>query len=65
MVFIFVLSFKRFKSTENDSRKEVDPFKVSPFEVAFKDNKLEYALARLDDLINLARRVKNYKNQLL
>ena len=30
---------------------------ASPFNVKFKDNKLEFALARMDDLVNWGRKV--------
>ena len=36
--------------------KDVKPFKFSPFQVS-PSNKVDYALARVDDLLNFARRV--------
>lgn len=52
----------RFQNTDaqkqNDSDStEIKPYKFSPFQMKFKDNKADYALARMDDLINFARRV--------
>ena len=41
----------------DDSNKDVKPFKFSPFQVPFKENKVDYALARVDDLLNFGRRV--------
>ena len=57
----------RFQNTE--AKKEVatteegavKPYQFSPFQMKFKDNKADYALARVDDLLNFARRV-NMKN---
>lgn len=40
----------------DQSQKEVKPYQFSPFQVPFKGNKLDYALARVDDLLNFARR---------
>jgi hypothetical protein len=37
------------------------PFKFSPFQVS-PSNKTDFALARLDDLLNFARRVRLFKN---
>ena len=56
----------RFQNTEaqknvpervQDSDKQIKPYKFSPFQVSFKENKVDYALARLDDLLNFVRRV--------
>jgi len=51
----------RFQNTQakNESESAVEvvkPYKFSPFQVPFKDNKVDYALARVDDLLNFARR---------
>ena len=56
----------RFESTDSKSSsvqnsgvqgaKDVKPFKFSPFQVS-PSNKVDYALARVDDLLNHARRV--------
>jgi hypothetical protein len=39
--------------------KPVKPFKFSPFDVS-PANKVDFALARVDDLLNLVRRVSDY-----
>lgn len=65
--FHTVIEFKsgiRVQSTQanqpvpqkNDTNKEVKPYQFSPFQVNFKENKLDYALARVDDLLNFGRR---------
>jgi len=52
----------RFQNTEAkkdlpaEQAGEVKPYKFSPFQVPFKDNKLDYSLARVDDLLNFCRR---------
>lgn len=52
------LNLIRFQNS--DAKKEttdaVKPYQFSPFQVPLKDNKAEYAIARLDDFINFARR---------
>ena len=40
---------------QDESSQEVKPYKFSPFQVG-KENKLDYALARVDDLLNFGRR---------
>lgn len=55
------LNVIRFQNTDavkqsDNSDQEIKPYKFSPFQMKFKDNKAEYALARMDDLINFARR---------
>jgi hypothetical protein len=37
--------------------KPVKPYKFSPFQVSYKENKVDFTLARLDDLMNFVRRV--------
>ncbi len=50
-------------AVQNEALKNVGdvvqakPFKFSPFQVS-PSNKVDYALARLDDLLNFARRVR-------
>ncbi len=56
-------SIIRFQNTQSnvpvqqDDEQGVKPYKFSPFQVSWKENKVDYALARLDDLLNFARRV--------
>jgi hypothetical protein len=42
----------------NESSKDVKPYKFSPFDVS-PSNKVDFALARIDDLLNFARRVSH------
>jgi hypothetical protein len=42
---------------QQDDDQGVKPYKFSPFQVSWKTNKVDYALARLDDLLNFVRRV--------
>lgn len=58
------LNLIRFQNT--DAKKEVveqaggegsvKPYRFSPFQVEYKDNKVDYALARFDDMLNWIRR---------
>jgi hypothetical protein len=57
-------SIIRFQNSQSnvpakqEDEQGVKPFRFSPFqEVSWKTNKVDYALARLDDLLNFARRV--------
>lgn len=43
--------------SDPDQIQEIKPFKFSPFQVSLKENKMDYALARVDDLLNFGRRV--------
>ncbi|RNA17675.1 NADH-ubiquinone oxidoreductase 20 kDa subunit-like [Brachionus plicatilis] len=36
--------------------KDVKPYKFSPFQMSFANNKMDYTMARLDDLMNFVRR---------
>ena len=54
-------SIIRFQNTQTNvpakqEENKVKPYKFSPFQVS-TSNKVDYALARLDDLLNFARRV--------
>lgn len=42
--------------SDPDQIQEIKPFKFSPFQVSLKENKMDYALARVDDLLNFGRR---------
>jgi hypothetical protein len=42
---------------QNEDEKNVKPYKFSPFQVAYQGNKMDYAMARLDDIMNFVRRV--------
>lgn len=48
------LANPNYFSLDTEERKH-RPY--SPFRIPFKTNKVEYALARLDDLLNWARKV--------
>ncbi len=56
-----MFSVIRFQNTDAQKQTsdstEIKPYKFSPFQVKFKDNKADYALARMDDLLNFIRRV--------
>ena len=49
------------KPAAQTTSTEVKPFKFSPFQVS-PDNKVDYALARVDDLLNFVRRVSRSRN---
>ena len=53
-------SNQQVDQSRQDLHNVVDgkPFKVSPFQVSYGANKMDYVLARLDDLMNFVRRVR-------